>query len=722
MNETLSLWLLVVGFFNLLVATSVFIQTRSSAIRWPFLGLVAATAFWAWGIALFLVAMSVPYAQVYLNIYYVAAMAIASGVAIFGYRLSRQVRRSVDLAASLPTLLLAGWLMVVPDGLIRVVSVRGAMSGRVEIHGWPYLLYAMSFLTLFGLGWVWLTYGSRETASQRSKARRTIVSLGVMIAGLLGTLFNLFLPWFGNYEFIPVGPFFSVIFILCVTYASIRYSLFDLRRTFMISLGYILAGTVLAGIYLTLIAALGQVLIEGTTSRNVVTAMYVLFALFGVFTIEPMRKFFDRVTTKLFFRDNQSAEEVLGRFGNAILEESNIDSIVAKTQNAMTDALRVSFVVLIQPKASAGMGPESREAKIRAVLEDNHDALNGAVHDKNILNCESGLESSQLTRKLRHKGVSLLVHMKIKQQTIGYIVLGPKQSGTAYSASEILLVSAMADEAALAISNSERFDEIKKFNSRLEREIRQATAQLEASNAELRAVDATKDEFISMASHQLRTPLTSVKGYISMVLEGDAGKVTPMQKRLLEEAFTSSERMVHLIGAFLNVSRLQSGKFMLETHETNLAEVIRQEVDGMRQIARSHGVSLTYRQPKVFPTLIVDEGKLRQVVMNFIDNAIFYSPDSTPVTVSARVEDGMVVVRVVDEGIGVPKAAQAKLFSKFFRADNARLQRPDGTGIGLYLAKRIVDEHGGSIIFESHRGKGSTFGFRLPIKQLEQVD
>lgn len=205
-----------------------------------------------------------------------------------------------------------------------------------------------------------------------------------------------------------------------------------------------------------------------------------------------------------------------------------------------------------------------------------------------------------------------------------------------------------------------------------------------------------------------------------MVLEGDAGKITPAQKKLLEEAYASSERMVHLIGDFLNVSRIQTGKFMLERHEADLSEMIRQEVEGMKQIADSHQVKLTYRKPKVFPIMYLDDSKLRQVVMNFIDNAIYYSPDNTPVTVSASVEDGSAVVRITDKGMGVPLAAQKKLFTKFFRAENARTQRPDGTGVGLFLAKKVIDEHGGTILFESTEDKGSTFGFRLPIKKLSE--
>lgn len=280
------------------------------------------------------------------------------------------------------------------------------------------------------------------------------------------------------------------------------------------------------------------------------------------------------------------------------------------------------------------------------------------------------------------------------------------------------LLAFAVGELSIAMQNMYRLEEIRAFAQTLEKEVSDATRDLRRSNKRLLLLDATKDEFVSMASHQLRTPLTSVKGYISMVLEGDAGDISESQRQLLNEAFTSSERMVHLIGDFLNVSRLQTGKFMLDTHPIDLTQIVAEEVESMTHIAETHDMRLRYRAPSRFPRLELDEGKLRQVIMNFIDNAIYYSHAGDMITVALTTVDGEVVFTVKDHGIGVPKEVQERLFSKFFRADNAKTQRPDGTGIGLYLAQKIITAHGGSMVFESIEGKGSTFGFRLPIKKL----
>jgi signal transduction histidine kinase len=274
-------------------------------------------------------------------------------------------------------------------------------------------------------------------------------------------------------------------------------------------------------------------------------------------------------------------------------------------------------------------------------------------------------------------------------------------------------------ELAVAIQNALRFEEILHFNETLKDQVEEATSQLRDSNRKLKRLDEAKDEFISMASHQLRTPLTSVKGYISMVLDGDAGRLTPPQQRLLGEAFTAAQRMVYLIGDFLNVSRLQTGRFVLETKPTDIAQVVSDEVAQLSSTAARRNIVVRYHHPVQFPILTVDENKMRQVIMNFIDNAIFYSKPSSSVEVTLVNTGREVRLEVRDTGIGVPEAERHKLFSKFFRAENARKVRPDGTGIGLFMAKKVITAHGGSIIFETKEGKGSTFGFALPIAGLK---
>jgi signal transduction histidine kinase len=315
---------------------------------------------------------------------------------------------------------------------------------------------------------------------------------------------------------------------------------------------------------------------------------------------------------------------------------------------------------------------------------------------------------------ISHK-IELILPLIQDANVIGFLCMGDhKNSG--YTNRDIRALNTISNELIIAIQNAAAVHEIREINATLQQRITNATKELRSKNAILTQLDKVKDEFISMASHQLRTPLTSVKGYLSMVIEGDAGKITPSQKQLLDQAFMSSENMVHLINDFLNVSRIQSGKFVIDKTEVDLSRLVEEEVSGLRPNAAARNMKLVYRKPRKFPLLNIDEGKIRQVVMNFSDNAIYYSHEHSSIVISLGVEGNEVVFTVKDTGIGVPKTEQSKLFAKFYRADNAKVQRPDGTGVGIYLAKKVIDASGGKIIFESTEGKGSTFGFRLPIK------
>jgi signal transduction histidine kinase len=296
----------------------------------------------------------------------------------------------------------------------------------------------------------------------------------------------------------------------------------------------------------------------------------------------------------------------------------------------------------------------------------------------------------------------------------GLLLIGQRLSGRVIYDDERANLAKISNEIGLALENTLQYTKIQQFNSELQFKIDDATRQLKRSNEKLKALDEAKDDFVSMASHQLRTPLTSVKGYLSMVLEGDAGELNEQQRSMLDQAFTSSQRMTYLIADLLNLSRLKTGKFVIENIPTDLAKVITQELSQVEATAEARKLTITYQEPESFPTLLLDQTKIRQVIMNFVDNAIYYTPAGGEITVKVEELEKSIEFTVHDTGIGVPAADQHNLFSKFYRAANAKQARPDGTGLGLFMARKVIVAQGGATIFRSQVGKGSMFGFSFP--------
>lgn len=306
---------------------------------------------------------------------------------------------------------------------------------------------------------------------------------------------------------------------------------------------------------------------------------------------------------------------------------------------------------------------------------------------------------TRMRQHLRLRGL-YLVKLVSRRRLAGLLAIGYDTPVERLEQTEVELLDYLSGRISVSLDNRLLSEE----NQHIRR-------QLKESNAKLVELDEARDDFISMASHQLRTPLTSVKGYTSMVLEGDAGKLTPMQRKLLSQSFFSAQRMVYLVADLLNVSRLKTGKFVMEATPFNLADVVQEEVDQLKEIAANRSIKLTYVKPKKFPEVVLDETKIHQVVMNFIDNAIYYTPVKGHIDVKLVETPTTIELRVKDNGMGVPKREQPHLFTKFYRAANARKSRPDGTGIGLFMVKKAIVAQGGSIIFDSEEGKGSTFGF-----------
>lgn len=596
----------------------------------------------------------------------------------------------------------------------------GQYSNYAVVDPSSYIFYSIYFMTFFFSA---MLVAFRKFAVYKGSLRMQagLYAFGILLNSIPGFITNLFLPYYGVYDYIWVGPAASVFFLSLTTYGIVKHGLFDIRLAAVRTTTYVFSLLTLVVIYYLVAYLLSATFLQGEMNTEFsVSPLNILLALVLTITFQPVKRFFDNVTDKIFFRNDYSLEQALNRLGEATANESDLRQLVGNAQKLLFDTLKPGFVTfsVIKPddihgvenfvKGSFPIDPGVVSKRITTTTSKSAKGNDVIFRD--------GIKNGSLRSLMEKYEIAAVVLFRTKHELNGYALIGEKQSGSVYRKKDWQLLNTAADELALAIQNALRFEEIRAFNRTLQDKVDEATVKLRRTNARLRELDDAKDEFVSMASHQLRTPLTSVKGYLSMVLEGDAGELKKEQRKLLEEAYNGSQRMVYLIGDFLNVSRIKTGKFMLEFGESNLAHIIGDEVDQLRVTAENRNLNFVYEAPDSFPTVRLDENKIRQVIMNLIDNAIFYSKPGGTVKVELYTKDNQIIFRVRDNGIGVPAREQKDLFEKFYRASNARKVRPDGTGLGLFMIKKVVLAHGGTIIFSSHEGKGSTFGFTLPMK------
>lgn len=232
-------------------------------------------------------------------------------------------------------------------------------------------------------------------------------------------------------------------------------------------------------------------------------------------------------------------------------------------------------------------------------------------------------------------------------------------------------------------------------------------------------VDRAKTEFVSLASHQLRTPLSSINWFTEMLLHGDAGEINKTQKEYLSEIYKGNKRMVALVNALLNVSRIDLGTFGIEPEPVNILDISRDVVKEMEPMIHERQVEIVENYEEL-PKLTLDPKLTRIIFQNLISNAIKYTPGKGKVTVVIRRDNDDILIAVSDTGYGIPKEQQEKIFSKLFRADNVKAMDTEGSGLGLYIVKSIVEESKGRIWFTSEENKGTTFYVVLPLSGMKE--
>ncbi len=235
-------------------------------------------------------------------------------------------------------------------------------------------------------------------------------------------------------------------------------------------------------------------------------------------------------------------------------------------------------------------------------------------------------------------------------------------------------------------------------------------------NDKLKELDKLKTEFLSLATHQLRSPLTAIKGYASMVVDGDFGEIGVKAKEAVDRILQSSNNLTLVIEDFLNVSKIESGGMKYVKENFDLSEMVSGMAKDLSITAGKKGLALSYTQDTGNHHIYGDKEKLRQVVLNFVDNSIKYTEKGS-IVVSLTNTNGKVRIAIKDTGMGVTPEEKAQLFQKFSRADGAKLNA-GGSGLGLYLAKEIIVAHNGNVGIESEgAGKGSTFFVELAAVQ-----
>ncbi|OGZ30757.1 MAG: hypothetical protein A2835_03005 [Candidatus Niyogibacteria bacterium RIFCSPHIGHO2_01_FULL_45_28] len=230
-----------------------------------------------------------------------------------------------------------------------------------------------------------------------------------------------------------------------------------------------------------------------------------------------------------------------------------------------------------------------------------------------------------------------------------------------------------------------------------------------------RIVEKMKREFVSIAAHQLRTPLSGLRWLVIMLLKGDLGKLNVRQKKFLKQGRDNADYMTRMIDELLDVSRMEEGRYHYEPEKINVVSVLKEVVEEHQIKIDAKALTLNMEETKVLPDIFIDPATFRISFQNVLENAVRYTGSGGKIDVSAREEGGKVVVVVKDNGIGIPEEEKEQIFTKFFRGKKAIQMETEGNGIGLYVVRSILESQGGNVRFESKEGEGTAVYLSLPV-------
>lgn len=496
----------------------------------------------------------------------------------------------------------------------------------------------------------------------------------------------------------------------------------------------------------------------GTTSPDIVWTLGIIIFILLCATVYLFAAF---ITKEYTINEMKKAHDKLMRSFNDLDEQAKLivrtDLELNKTREEMDKRLNgLNALQRISRQMSQALNENEIFQRISPELFDDlgfSRILIASVNDKNIMKVrlnagfkdpraeailkEVGAEEALRTtaQTLSSNNCSIKVREKIVQifesehfifspiltQTgnFGFVFLGNRYNAPAVTQGDEELITILAGQIGQSIENTQLFEKVFRSSQELELKVADRTKQLASALQKVNEISKKKTEFISAVSHELRTPLTSIKGYAAILIAGKIGEVPHEVKERLIKINSHSDNLVGLINNLLDIARIESGRQEMKYALYKIKSIVDNVADLLAPQITAKGVKLELRLSEQIEKIYVDSSHAERVFINLLSNAVKFTPQNGTITleVSPALDSGYAVFSVSDTGIGIPATEIQKLFSEFFRVDNEINQNVKGTGLGLVLAKNIVQAHHGRIWVQSQVGVGTTFYFTLPASQ-----
>ncbi len=695
------------------------------------------------------------------------------------------------------------------------LMVSGVKPFRDIFTFWPqpgilYHFYLFNFL-------ISLLYSTYLLISQyrKSQGMKKLKIKYLMLASFVGYVSGCsnFPLWYG----IPIIPVTNVLFSFFpffIGYAIVKHHLMDIKLVLKKST--------------VLLASIGTILAYLIGVRYLSLKFFpsggfwidILLVLTSISIYPAIKNFYLKLANKYFFSSLYNFPELVGSLSEKISSTLDINDIYTYLNDSFYFAFYPkNFSLLLYEKLNQEFSlkySSNLDLTSRTKLLKNINQLVGVINQQKIifiddLALSADNEIKTIAQEIRKMRVSFLLPLYFKDEILGVMVLGDKESEEIYNDEDATVFNVVSAQIAISIKNALLHEESLVYAKNLNTEKNKISAilanfidpvifidnekclrifnpaaqnifglkendigknidRLVFKTTELKSIiaaesqitdkqkevfieqsgrqkyfkalsarvlndkkefigtlkifydltkekelDRSKSDFISVAAHQLRTPLSTIKWIFDLLLKNGAGKSQSEQRHYLEMGFISNERLIIIVNDLLNISRIEEGNFKLNLSSCDIKKLLTEAQKDLDSAIKNKHLDLHYEIAENLPAIMADKERISMVLTNILSNAVNYTPEKGDIKIGAAVKDDSLIITVTDNGIGIPEEEKGKIFSKFFRASNAILAHPDGSGLGLFIAKSIIAMHRGDLTLESQKDIGTKVIVKLPI-------
>jgi signal transduction histidine kinase len=618
------------------------------------------------------------------------------------------------------------WLiLLLGSGLLVMIVVLTPLAVRdIEIVDGaprpipgPGLALFGPYSVLINLTAVFILLRRYRRAAGRQRAQFRVVAWGIMLMfGLI--IISVFLPvalW-GNASLVPLIPLYTLIFLGMTAYAIMRHGFLDIRVLVARAVSYLMLVVVLAAVY-TIVLSVGAAQVFNIIIDARLFVAGLILTTVAVVLFQPVLAVVQRLTNKIFFKGRYDATQLLANLTRIMAETIDLDQMTHRILSLLTKEMKMSkaaFLLIEKHRITdvKGIGYQTSTmtaAQLETLFHRQFEEQSNFVLED--------LQDTSLKPLFQELDIAIAIPVKVEETEVAVLALGPKLSGEIYQPHDIATLTTFAAEAGIAIQNAKAYTAIKKFSEELEEMVEERTKQLkETQERELekaRQVNKLKDEFVFIAAHELRTPVTAIRGFLELVAEAQRNFPKDVQEHL-NTIGVASDHLNQLVNDLLEVARSDAGTMKVKVEPIDIVPIAEGIVNEFGSLAQEKELTVTVEAKGKVAKALADSNKVKEVMSNLVSNAIKYNRPKGQVQVIITSPSNTVTVEVHDTGYGIPKDQQEKIFQKFFRAESNETHNVLGPGLGLFVTRMLVEKMGGKITFTSVEGEGTVFTVGLP--------